>query len=778
MRRLRLCIALPLLGTVWAEADEPVNLAPVEVTSPLPSGSPLAEPAPVTAYSGRFLAEAGVDDYGRLAPLVPGLFVVEQSPGNLSLNMRGLTTDDSNPNVVPRVSVFQDGMDISEMHGAGVALFDVESVEVLKGPQPAAFSRGVEIGALSIGSVRPRDENSASLSVGAGDYGARSAEGVVNAALVPGKLLARVAVSFEESDGYVKNLADGSDLQGRDTLAVRASLRWKPSDSATADLIVNHQRDTPPGVAFKNLVIPTPGEPGPYTDANLNRGSALGAEREILGVTGIVRSKLGPAWTFTSATTARGVDYSEELDSDGSPFPLFEFGERFHHRQFSQDTRFDYDDGDRLKASVGGGVAWRKSRETAILRTDEGFLFPLFSNQFRQALLANGLPLATVDAILPELTPAQMFTRQSVVPPSLALVGVTTAGNTLNPAYSESYTQDVETLSGDLYGSIDCKVGPRLTLGAALRLTGENIKSGYESPDAAVPGNLGFFFPTSGGGNNVFAPTGGRLETDDAYASWSGRLSARYEVDPLLSAYAAVSRGRRPPVLGFDQGTLAPTEIGEESVWNYEAGVKGVTPGRLVNYGVSVFYYEFDNFQTQSVTSPGVTQTVDGGRANGYGLETTLQGALTRHITVFGAYGFTDAAFSALDEQGRPQAFAGSTFRLLSRHTLSLGATGLVPVADHGAVFVTPVWTYRSEYYFEDDNASNGGTLRQGGFGLVNLRVGYRPRHGRWEAAVFVENLLDKEYLLDAGNICGSFGVPTSVRGAPRTFGTRVTVRF
>jgi iron complex outermembrane recepter protein len=778
MRFIRLPLLPPLLALQLLQAEEPVQLDPVEVNTPLPAASPLTQPAPVTAYSGEFIAATGTTHYAELSPLVPGFFVSEQSPGNPTFNIRGLTTDESNPNVVPRVSVFQDGVDISEIHGASVALFDIESVEVFKGPQPAAFSRGVEIGALSITGKKPRNETSASLAAGFGSDNARVAQGVVNVALIPDKLLARVAVAYESNDGYVKNLADGSGLQGRDTKAVRTSLRWAPSDATTADLIFNYQRDTPPGTAFKAMAIPTPGAPGPYTDANLNRGSALGSERDLLGLTGIVSTQLSPSWKLTSTTSGRTVDSREEFDADGSPFPLFEFGERFESKQLSQDFRLDYDDGDRLTASVGGGVAWRKSRQTAILRTDEGFLFPLFSNSFRQALLDNGVTPLVVDAILPGLTPAQMFTRQSTLPPALALVGVTTAGNTLNNAYEESYAVDAETLTADVFGEANYKIGDKLTVGGALRISQEHITSGYESFAAATPGNLGFLFPSSGGGNNVFTPTGGRLETDDDATSWMARLSTRYDFNPLLSAYGAVSRGRRPPVLGFDQSTLAPTRAGEESVWNYEAGVKGTTPGRRFIYGVSAFYYEFDGFQTQSNPTAGVTRTVDGGRANGYGLETTFQGTISRYLSLFGSYGFTDAAFSALDDQGNPQAFAGSTFRLLSRHSLSLGGTALVPVADHGAVFITPVWTYRSEHYFEDNNTSNGGSLRQGGFGLVNLRIGYRPRHGRWEAVTFVNNLFDKDYLIDAGNIGGSFGLPTSIRGAPRTYGAQFSAKF
>ncbi len=107
-----------------------------------------------------------------------------------------------------------------------------------------------------------------------------------------------------------------------------------------------------------------------------------------------------------------------------------------------------------------------------------------------------------------------------------------------------------------------------------------------------------------------------------------------------------------------------------------------------------------------------------------------------------------------------------------------MGGTLSLPVGDGGTVFFTPFYTYRSAYYFEDDNAQNGGTLRQGGFGLVNLRLGYHPRSLRWEVVGYVNNLFDKNYLLDAGNIGGAYGIPTDIPAAPRTVGMKATVRF
>jgi outer membrane receptor protein involved in Fe transport len=240
-------------------------------------------------------------------------------------------------------------------------------------------------------------------------------------------------------------------------------------------------------------------------------------------------------------------------------------------------------------------------------------------------------------------------------------------------------------------------------------------------------------------------------------------------------------------VITFNQTTFAEEKLHEESVWNYETGFKGATASRRIQYGVSVFQYYYDHFQTERITA-GTTQPFDGGRARGQGLEVTLQGSVNEHLSVFASYGFTDTRFAARGDDGEPQAFAGNSFRLTSRHAISFGGTVLIPAGDRGSVFITPVVQYRSEQFFEDDNANLGGTainpalpaymLRQGGFTIVNLRVGYRPRHGRWEVAAYVNNLLDKDYLIDAGNTGLQFGLPTSTRGAPRIAGLQATARF
>lgn len=731
-------------GGVLAAEEPPVVLEPVEVTGSLPYDLALTRSTTVTTYTGVLLENTGITTVSELAPLVPGFFVSEQSLVTTSYNLRGITTDETDPRVTQRVAVYQDGVSLAQAPGINVALFDLERVDVLKGPQPAAYGRAAQIGSVNTVTRKAADTTSSELTAGFGDYNSRTARGFTNLPLIDGKLFARAAFLYEKTDGYVDNLADDSDLQGIDTAAFRASLRWQPSAETTADLIVNHQRDTPPGTSFKSLVIPTSrGDTDPFSAADLNRGRDLGTTRDVISVTGLVTHSLNENWTVSSTTGWRDITAEEQLDVDGSNLFAVEVGDIHRARQFSQDVRFAYDSGDRFKTSVGAGVFWQEASQRAQIRSNLNALF---------TVLTGGLP--------PFALPA---------------------------AYVENNTKFGETLAGDLFADASYDITDRFTVGASLRGTREQLTSGYQSLRTATPSIP--ILPTAGGGNSLFFPTTGRLESTDYADSWVGGFNANYELTPRHTFYSGVSRGRRPPVTTFAQdATLAQTSLAEEVVWSYEAGLKGTLARRRIAYGLAAFLYDYDRFQTERIVTPGVTTPTDGGRARGQGFEGTLQGAVNSHLGLFAAYGYTDFAFADLDKNGNAQAFAGNTSRLTSRHTLTLGATFTLPVDDVGLFFVTPSWEYKTHHFFEDDNANAGltainpaiprNTLRQGDYGLLHLRIGYRTSDNRWEAVFWARNLLDEDYLIDAGNLGANFGFPTATRGAPRMIGMNVTARF
>ncbi|MBC8011597.1 MAG: TonB-dependent receptor plug domain-containing protein [Burkholderiales bacterium] len=773
---------LPAATPAAEPASEPaVELTPLEVTATALDVTSPGLPVAITTYDGAFVTQNRIDTAAAMAPITPGFFASEQSINNPSYSLRGITTDSVDPRSEERVAVYQDGVPISRTSGASVALFDLDRVDVYKGPEPTRFLRGAQSGALSLVSKSAQNERSGALTVGVGDYSATFAEAFINTPLVVDKLFARVAFTATERDGYVDNLTPGAEaLQSTATAALRASLRWQPSARTTLDVVFNHQNDTPSGAAFKSMDIPTrAGDTDPFSAADLNRGDELGVDRSIQSLAATLRTELSPAWTLTSTTSGRQFDVNEEFDADGSRAYLLELGTDHQSEQLGQEIRFNYDAGERFSGGIGAGAFWEKGRQKVTVRSDERVAWAFLSDTFRQGLIDVGVPAGTAAFLVPELDafgpesglPTTLPATFAFFPPLAPL-----AGAPLSSYQEEHYFTDAEYGSLDLFGDADYKLNERLTVGVAARVTAESIESGYESIDSGTS-VLGFL-QTGGSGNLAYRPTPGRLSATEDNVGWAGRVHARYTLAPTHELFAAVSRGRRPPTVSFDQTTLETVRLDEEIVWNYETGVRGALAAGRFGYSASVYQYYYDHFQTNVVTGPGVISSTDGGRARGKGFETTLQGAVNRHLALFGSYGFTDAQFSSLDEDGASQAYAGNTFRLSARHAFSLGGTVTMPAFDRGAFYLSPVFQYKSEAFFEDDNARSDGRLRQGGYGLVNLTLAYRPRAGFWEAAIYSDNLLDRDYLIDAGNLGAAFGIPTTVRGAPRTVGAKFTARF
>src|SRR5690606_34187856 len=236
----------------------------------------------------------------------------EQSPNFPGLNIRGIATDSSDPRGETRVSSFFDGVSISRAASSVVEFFDLERVEVLKGPQGTLFGRSAEGGAVSIISRRPSHAREARLTAGAGNASWRHASGHVNSPIVEDSLLGRLAFTVTSRDGIQENFVDGSTLNGRDTFALRPSLRWLPGERTIVDLIFNYQHDNPPGVGFKSMVIPTSrGDTDPFAAAELTRGRGLSVDRTVWGPTATVTHEINDAWTFTGITGLRDYDSLE-----------------------------------------------------------------------------------------------------------------------------------------------------------------------------------------------------------------------------------------------------------------------------------------------------------------------------------------------------------------------------------------------------------------------------------------------------------------------------------
>lgn len=768
-------------GAQTPAQPEPTRLAPLVVTAQQRVQAIGDTPLAITAYTGTHLDQLGVNSFADLAPLVPGLFVSVQSPGAPSINLRGIGSDSTDPRHESRISIFQDGVAISRAAGSVVEFFDLERIEVLKGPQGTLFGRNASAGALALVTRRPDSSRSAQLTVGLGDGDRRAADGFVNAATDDARLRARVAFTSERRDGATPNLAGGEPLGGRETSAARASLRWVPGADTTVDLILQVQRDTPSGTAFKSGVIPTSaGDTSPFTAAELNRGAQLGVDRTVRGATLLVTRPLDPRWTLHTATAWRAYASREEFDVDGSRLYLLESADDGRGRQLSQEVRLNFE-GTAWSGFLGVSAVTERARQRIDLRTDERLMWPFLSAQFRQGLLAAGVPTSVATTAVPVLAP---FTPQPTLPagfaafafvPPLAPLSAL-AGAPLKPFHGDRYFNQSDFDAADVFADATWRATEKLEFTAGLRISREQQLAGYDAPASNPPSTLGFLL--NAGPNFSFAPTNGLQTLADRTTGWTGRALARYALTPQLNLFGGLARGRRPATI-----LLTSTDRvrnAEETILNAELGLKGRTRDGRIDWAASVYRYQYRHFQTfvQDPANLARFIPIDAGRATGTGGELSLRAALTAAWSAFATYGYTDATFDDRGDNGRAQQFAGSTFRLTSRHTAALGFAWEQSLGARGRLSLAPRLEYRSAHFFDDNNALLGGTLRQGGFALIHLHAAWSSADRRWEIGARARNLADRAYLLDAGNTGASFGIPTYIRGEPRRLDLDLTRRW
>ena len=721
-------------------------------------------PVAITAYDGDFLDDLGISEADDLSAYVPGLEVQLQSPNNPGFVVRGITSDNGDSRVEPRVSVFKDGVSISKSRGSVVELYDLERVEVLKGPQGTLFGRGAQIGALHIIQQKARNETSGRLELGTGNYGERYTTGHVNAPIVEDRLFGRVAGFYQKRDGYLENRT-GNALNGKETLALRGLLRWLPTSSTVVDAIYNYQQDTPPGVSFKSVAYsPEDSTPDPQDPAALGSDPVLEdddlfIDRTVWSATLLVDQDLAGAWSLDAITGYREFDSLERFDADGTPAPVLQFDEDAEGQQFSQEVRLSHDNDGAFSGFGGASIFWEDGSQRVPFRTDERTFI---------ALLNPDIPLFTPDGD-PTVVPAIPNPQTGELIP-------------LKDSHQEAYTNFGSTTAVETFIDGTYRPTDRLSVTAGLRFTYEDVTGEYEVTNSETPGRLGTLLGASP--NNLFAPTNGRISESERFTSAVGRLVVDYAASDAANVFASVSRGRRPNVINVDAS--GSTILDNEIVWSYETGIKGRLLRERFEYEANVFYYDYSNFQT-SITElqddgTFVAETRDSGSASALGFETAVRGALFRGVSAFGNYSYIDATFDDEDESGEPQALAGNRFRLTPEHTFAVGFDATVPVASRAEVFVRPSYTFKSQFFFDEQNTRNQDNpnppISQDDYGLLNLRAGVRLLDGQVTVEGYAENLLDEEYLIDAGNTGQAFGVPTYISGPPRFIGIRLSGQF
>lgn len=714
-------------------------------------------PITISANSGERMRELGVQDLDELSNFVPGLNVQEQSANNPGIVIRGITSDSGSAQQGPRVSLYYNGVDISRSRGSYQAIYDLERVEVIKGPQATLFGTASTIGAISLISARPREGFSGELSASYGNFDAWRVAGFVNAG--SDVLAGRIAFEYKKRDGYVENLAPNQDdLYAQDQLGVRGSLRFEPSDALRADLILTYDQQRNSGTPFISRALPTEAGPGnPFGKAHLGGSpfsaqvlgqEKLGLNREVYDANLTLAYDFATDWTLTLVNGYREFDSLEIFDADGSAAWYLEFAEYAKGWQASQETRFAYT-GSRFRGSFGFNVFVEDSFQNVPFSSEEGIFLQCAAN------IIPGLGCINAAGVV---TAAQA-------------TALATGGLLTTVPYSSEFENQGRNESYSMFFDGTYLPTDRIELTAGVRFLIESRDSGYF---ARVPRSV-----LSGGPSLIPGQVDTRGQTFRAEGNFSAvlpRFNALFRASDDINLFATVSKGRRSPVVQLSARSTAGgpvaslNRVAEEKVWNYEAGVKGrVGP---VSGSLGVYYQKYDGFQVSVIQPDGTTRTESAGEASNLGVEAELSLRATPWLNLFANGAYIDAKIA--EGNSVTPAYSGARFRLQPEVQAAAGFT-LDAQLGGVRVFATPTVTYRSQIFFE---IPNNPLISQPGVTLFNARAGVAFADDRFELAVFGRNLSDEDYLLDAGNTGGAFGIPTFIPAEPRFYGIELTGRF
>lgn len=489
-------IGVSAAGTVaWADDQTtPSTVEDIVVTAQMREQKAIDVPFALTAYSGQFLQDLGIQEFDALSAFVPGFLVQNQSPNNAGFVMRGITSDSGEATAEPRVSVFQDGVSISKSRGSYVELFDMERIEIAKGPQSTLYGRGALIGAVNLVQNRARPgRTDAYAQAEVGNEGYRMVEGAVN--LPVGETAGlRLATRLKTRDGYVENLLGGDDYNSIETQAFRLSGVWTPNDRTRFDVIANYQTDKASGTPFKSIAY-FPADPNtgavlggkdPWDGAALtpgglfDGGKSLGLDRKVWGVTGLARFDLTPSLTLNSTTAYREFDSYETFDADGVSLPILTAAEDAYGEQWSQDLRLSFDNGGRFSGFVGAGWFHEKGYQRAPLQFDERVALSQLAG------LLDGSPTGVGDRTLPLAAYPTVVLGALTAPAAAGGFGLSVPVAqgllaNMKPAHIEESTNSGELTSYDVFGDVSYRLTDRLELSAGLRYTRDDKTTGYSS---------------------------------------------------------------------------------------------------------------------------------------------------------------------------------------------------------------------------------------------------------------------------------------------------------
>lgn len=748
------CMLTPALLNAhfaMAQTEAPTKqagkLEVIEVTSQHRTQSIQEVPLTVSALNGEELAKADINDAADIALSVPGFAYSEFAPGQALLSMRGINSADDGAGIDNSVGVFLDGVYIGRGASVNFDMFDLERIEVLKGPQGTLFGRNSIGGVISVITKKPTDDVTAKLSATVGNEGILRYAGYISGPISE-QISGKFSYSHRKHDGFVKNVVLGTELLDEDSTSMRGQLVYY-TDNGEWTLSGDYMEDDRADMGRTPIANNAPvidiaaanGVTGSHQNASPYDGYAL---REAAGIslTGDFRFDSG---TFTTITAKRSAQSDWEMAAIGAGlgainFPWDELVDEIHEdiKTFSQEFRWVSNVGDKFNYTLG---AFYFTEDTT--RSEEFWT--------TKAGLYEGMRLIDVGN---QERVGNEFTLSDNASTSYALYGQgnyeITKQTTLT--IGARYTKDKKEY---LAAAVDC--------GSELAGTP------YDSI-ACSPGIVGSV--------NIVAESF-EVSTEESWSDFSPMASLQYKVDSNKMVFGTISRGFKSGGFGGSQGiaTAATLPVDPETATNFELGFKGDLFDNTLRLNTTLFKTDYKDLQVVRFgpvagSEFGTFITANLGTADIQGLELDFQWLASDNLSFTGSYAYLDSEVNdLLIETSRGIAdVSGKPLTAAPENSYNLVANYRYP-AQIGEI------DFRVSYSYVDEQSRDYLDERViiSKQELIDLRVGWTSQDDKLDLAFWVKNLADKEYIAHSYVIGpGVIGV----WGAPRTIGVTATYSF
>jgi len=343
------CIFAAAAGIVLAvpgfgQISDSTRLEEIVITATRRTVSLQDVPMAVTAITGEDLANAGVARLEDLATQIPNTFI-DTSGGlrSTDVTVRGISSNPNNPGVDPAVGVFVDGVYQSRPTTLNTNLYDLQRIEVVRGPQGALYGKNTMAGAINFITLLPTENFESDMDVGYGNYNATNAYASASGPLGGPSLLGRISVSYQKRDGDVDNLTTGTKLDNVNGEAGRLALLWKAADFVDVILRADKSRDrTNEGAAEVFLDGQFAGTPYAAPDPstrNVSNNQNTIQNRDIEGASVEVDARFA-AGTLTSLTSYQHYTWYNLEDDDSTALDMLSTGIQEDQTEWAEDLRF------------------------------------------------------------------------------------------------------------------------------------------------------------------------------------------------------------------------------------------------------------------------------------------------------------------------------------------------------------------------------------------------------------------------------------------------------